>query len=171
VQRFATSLMRQYDTNKNGMLEPDEWRTMRGNPQEADKNGDGKISLDELTDRMASFGQRRGDGGGDGPGNPPASPGDVRTSRGSPGGPSSSAGGKLAAVSPLPSRPRRYVTPAGRLPEGLPTWFNERDADGDGQVAMAEYATSWTEAKAAEFSSLDRNGDGLISPQEALDKD
>ena len=42
------------------------------------------------------------------------------------------------------------------------------DADGDGQIMMAEYSTSWTDATAAEFAKLDLDGDGIILPSEAL---
>ena len=33
---------------------------------------------------------------------------------------------------------------------------------------MAEYATSWTDATLEEFNGYDRNGDGMITPAEAL---
>ena len=56
-----------------------------------------------------------------------------------------------------------------RLPEGLPDFFRQ-DADGDGQIEMWEYATTWSEAKAAEFASWDLNGDGIITPEECLKK-
>lgn len=55
------------------------------------------------------------------------------------------------------------------LPRGLPTWFAQRDADGDGQVMMAEFAEEWDEQKAAEFAEYDLNRDGVIMPQECLD--
>ena len=40
------------------------------------------------------------------------------------------------------------------------------DVDGDGQVSMAEYTTTWTETLAAEFLKYDANGDGIITPAE-----
>jgi subtilisin-like proprotein convertase family protein/Ca2+-binding EF-hand superfamily protein len=55
---------------------------------------------------------------------------------------------------------------AGDPASGLPGWFYERDADGDGQVAMAEFAAEWTNEKLAEFVSLDGNGDGLLTSLE-----
>ncbi len=55
---------------------------------------------------------------------------------------------------------------AGDLSEGLPGWFYELDADRDGQVAMSEFATEWTEGKLQEFSSLDTNSDGLLTASE-----
>ncbi len=41
------------------------------------------------------------------------------------------------------------------------------DAAGDGQISMKEYASEWTDAKLAEFRSLDFNGDGIISAAES----
>ncbi len=63
----------------------------------------------------------------------------------------------------------RLATAMERLPRGLPDWFAQKDANGDGQVAMSEYASRWTESDVAAYVELDRNNDGLITPQEALD--
>jgi Ca2+-binding EF-hand superfamily protein len=60
------------------------------------------------------------------------------------------------------------LTPIERLPKGLPDWFTAKDADGDGQVSMAEFAADWTPAKVAEFSRYDLNGDGIITASECL---
>jgi subtilisin-like proprotein convertase family protein/Ca2+-binding EF-hand superfamily protein len=51
--------------------------------------------------------------------------------------------------------------------DGLPSWFYERDSNGDDQIAMIEYTDDWTDQKVAEFSSLDVNGDGLLTVTEA----
>jgi hypothetical protein len=40
--------------------------------------------------------------------------------------------------------------------------------DGDGQVMMHEYASSWTASKAAEFKRYDLDGDGVITPREGV---
>ena len=49
-----------------------------------------------------------------------------------------------------------------------PSGSSRRDANRDGQVAMAEYTIKWTDSMAANFEQFDRNGDGLVSPEEAL---
>jgi hypothetical protein len=49
VRRYAEALLRQYDKNKNGVLEKDEWSQMPEQWRTADRNGDGKITLEELT--------------------------------------------------------------------------------------------------------------------------
>ncbi|MEW4561715.1 hypothetical protein AB1K70_04270 [Bremerella sp. JC770] len=58
-RQYAESLLRQNDRNKNGVLEKDEWSRLRGNPSDYDKNGDGKITVEELTQRSESFGRGR----------------------------------------------------------------------------------------------------------------
>jgi len=55
-----------------------------------------------------------------------------------------------------------------RLPHGLPLWFNERDLNGDGQVAMSEFTDEWTDEKAQEFALYDQNQDGVLMPDECL---
>ena len=57
---------------------------------------------------------------------------------------------------------------AGDVTEGLPGWFFELDEDGDGQVAMHEFATEWSLAKREEFQNLDINSDGLLTDTEVL---
>ncbi len=58
-RQYAESLLRQNDRNRNGVLEKDEWSRLRGNPADYDKNGDGKITVEELTQRSESFGRGR----------------------------------------------------------------------------------------------------------------
>ena len=62
----------------------------------------------------------------------------------------------------------RFLAPAERLPAGLPDWFTRNDGNGDGQISMAEFSTSWDDQRAAEFTRWDRNGDGLVTPKEAI---
>lgn len=55
---------------------------------------------------------------------------------------------------------------AGDATLPLPGWFFELDLDRDGQVAMSEFTKDWTDAKLAEFASLDLNTDGLLTSAE-----
>jgi Ca2+-binding EF-hand superfamily protein len=154
VRRYAEGLLRQYDENKNGTLEKDEWSRMRGDWQKADTNGDGIITVDELMAQLTSYSQRRpGDGGSGAATSPNAAP---STADRSPRGNFTS------------QKPRRFLRATERLPAGLPDWFTRDDADGDGQVTMAEFSSTWTDSKAAEFAAYDLNGDGTITPQECL---
>ena len=85
-----------------------------------------------------------------------------------------------ATVSPIPKIPPkssrastteeyRYRASSGiRLPDGLPGFFTDKDANQDGQVTMAEYATQWSDAVVAEYFKSDLNSDGVITAEEAL---
>ncbi len=62
----------------------------------------------------------------------------------------------------------RFHTAAELLPAGLPDWFRTRDANGDGQIAMAEYAQDWNDAKVRDYRKWDLDDNGVIVPAEAL---
>ena len=67
-------------------------------------------------------------------------------------------------------RSYRLITAQEKLPEGLPGWFKDKDRNGDGQVSMSEYSRRWTDSTARRFIGMDKNDDGLITPDEALAK-
>lgn len=173
VRRYAEGLLKQYDENKNGVLEKDEWKKMRGDPEKADRNDDDMITLDELADRLANYGS---DGGSSSSSSSNSSGRDDRDrDRGSSdrggerygGDRSRSRSDRDTAASDKKSY--RYLTPTERLPKGLPTWFTRNDADADGQVTMAEYSTSYNETTVAEFNKYDLDSDGIITPGECLE--
>lgn len=56
---------------------------------------------------------------------------------------------------------------SGSNVEAPPEWFAEQDSDGDQQIAMHEFTDEWSEEKVREFSTLDLNDDGFITPAEA----
>jgi len=64
--------------------------------------------------------------------------------------------------------PRKYTVSRTSLPSGLPSWFILRDADGDAQLSLAEYAQDASETSIREFTRYDRNGDGVVTPQECV---
>jgi len=132
---------------------------MRGSWRDADTNGDGTITLDELTAKLGQFSQPGSAATSSNSSAPSGSSGS--SSRG--GGPSSSAGRDAPA-----RKSYRFLSPQERLPRGLPEWFARKDADGDGQVTMAEYSRVWSESLAREFAGYDLNGDGVVTPEEAL---
>lgn len=59
---------------------------------------------------------------------------------------------------------RPVVHRAGKLPLGLPPWFNVLDADGDGQVSLHEWRVAGK--KLADFRKYDLDDDGLITVDE-----
>jgi Ca2+-binding EF-hand superfamily protein len=151
----AEERLSRYDRNKDGFLAGDELSSRwSGNPLDFDRNGDGKLSVSELAVRAARMriaqvevakAQNRKET-------------DRRGNR----------EGKKAEV-PNPYNGRKSFASLSRaLPEGLPGWFAEKDFDGDQQISMAEYSTTWTESLVSEFQSFDLNGDGFITPEECL---
>jgi len=142
VRGYAESLMRQYDESKNNMLEREEWEKMRAEHKSSDANKDGVITVDELTAHLTKY------------------------SAGGSGGSSFAARGSSGDKTQLAKRSYRVSSPVERLPKGMPDWFLRNDLDADGQISMAEYATSWNDQIAAEFLKLDANGDGIITPSE-----
>jgi hypothetical protein len=142
VAQYARDLIRQHDRNKNGVIDGDERRGMRGQPPRPDVNGDGTITEEELVARMhgqADEAQRR------------EAQAQERARR-----VEARRGGNRA-------RGERSDSGGDRGP----AWFRSRDKDGDGQVAMSEFATRWDDAKVAEFAAHDKNGDGVIALSEA----
>lgn len=165
---FAESLIRQNDKNGNGMLEREEWATMRSEHQAADANKDGVITVEELAASLQAYSAgggggwgSRGDRGGD-RGNSFGGGGD----RGGWGSRASGGDSKTA----LAKKSYRVSSPVERLPKGLPDFFLRNDTDSDGQISMAEYAATWNDQIAAEFAKLDANGDGILTPDECVKK-
>ena len=147
-----------YDRNRSGVLEKDEWSQFRSDPSGYDTNRDGKITREELAKGMSS--RYGGDRGGD------RSRGGDNDSRGSRGSESSRGGAKIVVGGEKASY--RTRTAIERLPDGLPDWFARYDTDGDGQVMMYEYSTSWDRQVVADFSQFDLNKDGIVTPIECL---
>ncbi|TWT50584.1 EF hand [Rubripirellula amarantea] len=52
--------------------------------------------------------------------------------------------------------------------KGLPSWFFERDLNGDGQVSMTEFTEEWSDEIMAQFLSWDTNEDGLLTETEMI---
>ncbi len=165
VRRYAEGLLKQYDKNGSGVLEREEWSTMRGDYERADTNGDKILTLDELTARLTSYGSREESSGNRGSSTASsASGGESRRggyrSRGERGSDQGNGNGERKSY--------RFLTPLERLPKGLPSWFARNDADGDAQVTMAEYSSSYNETTVTEFNKYDLNGDGVITAHECL---
>jgi Ca2+-binding EF-hand superfamily protein len=180
IRSYATSMMKRYDKNGDGVLDKTEWSQMSGDPEKYDRNHDGKITLDELVDSLKNWNRPTDDSSAAKPavtatnaGKPVAgssasagdAPGAAQGGRnGGPGNRREGASGRNSAA----SSGKHYLNPKERLPEGLPDWFTSADADGDGQVSMHEFASPLTDEKLAEFAKYDLNGDGYITAEEVL---
>ncbi|MGO8750824.1 MAG: hypothetical protein ACLQNE_33150 [Thermoguttaceae bacterium] len=195
ILRHAQRLMKQYDTNGDGRLQTAEWRKMPGDLRAADADGDGVITLNELTQWLYDYGLRHplrpalappGAATESPPLLDPATPkageteADRRVQSGA--GEQRPADTQPATADKPPadptagppdrSRPVRpdvkFHVPASRLPPGLPAWFLERDLDGDGQLTFSEFAPHPTPELIEEFRRYDLNGDGVITAAECL---
>ncbi|MCL2347741.1 MAG: hypothetical protein FWC50_05700 [Planctomycetaceae bacterium] len=61
-----------------------------------------------------------------------------------------------------PSSSRKFAAPS----QGLPQWFIQRDLNGDGQITLFEFDPTLSNASLVLFGKLDKNGDGVITPDE-----
>ena len=146
LRSYAQSLMKQYDKNNNGVIDREEWGKMP-KPERYNRNRDHIITMDELIYGASNFAK--------------SSSSSSKSSKYS-SSKSSSGGGSSQAV----YRTRSTEDRLRKL--GLPSSFISDDTNADGQLEMAEFATSWTDSKVAEFKTLDLNGDWVITPQEWL---
>ncbi len=169
-ERQAQIMLRHLDKDRDRVISREEADRQPAmyNLFKSDADRNGKIDIEELAQyyarerlvreaRRNEFNARRAAGQS-------ASPGGPGNGGSGPSNNSSNGDAGEAASRPV----YRIRTVEERLPAGLPTWFRDRDADGDGQVMMAEFATDWTDELAGEFSRLDRNGDAIITPEECL---
>lgn len=160
--RYAKRIVKRYDTNGDGRLDQREWSSMRGNPATADLNRDGQITIDEFARFVANYAAGRR----------------IRLS---------ATRDPIAQRNPATRRPgvneaeaanadqlalerRRGLKYFAQLPEGVPSWFVERDADGDAQLTLAEFSPKLRATEVAEFKGYDVNGDGLLTAAELSGK-
>jgi Ca2+-binding EF-hand superfamily protein len=162
TKRYAEALMRQYDSNKNGVLEKDEWENMRGDWSPADANRDTRLSIQEITNKLAGFGGASKTSSSKS--TESSKPTESRYKSGRSRYSSSRNSSKSSSSSEKKSY--RFKTVAERLPKDLPDWFKRNDVNQDGQIMMSEYSTAWSELKVREFRKYDLNDDGVITPQE-----
>lgn len=175
VQRYAARLMSRYDLNGDRLLEQSEWIAMRGDPAGTmDLDGDGVITTDEIVTRVAMYGRRslrvmpnvpvRIAETSDEPAEPQSR---ARTAyRVLPDGEPSEVAKAPASSTPESRMIRRFFVIPSQLPQGVAGWFLDNDADGDGQITMAEFSANWTEVEATRFGSYDLNSDGVITASE-----
>ena len=151
IRKSATDTIKQHDKSGNGILESDELNDL-GMSRGADLNGDGKITHDELV----AFRMPKSDSAAVSAAKP-ASPPKVEAD------PATAEVGERKLVN---DKRKSYRFKSTK--ERLSSWkLASKDANGDGQVSMHEYASSWTDRTAAEFVRYDKNNDGVITPDEA----
>lgn len=171
VQRYAALLMRRYDLDRSLRIEPGENKQAAGIPQEADLNGDGNITQQELAQYLANYGQGRKIRL-----ITPYAPAETEETAPVPeaSGPAFEAElneeeQKTAMELELERRRSlKFAVNTKRLPSGLPPWFLSRDNNGDGQLTLGEFAPNANKSAIEEFRKIDRNQDGLVTPKELV---
>ena len=148
-----------YDRNRDGKIDYDE-ASDRTKPEfrTLDANGDGGLDVGEYRtyiQKRFGGGDSNSSGGNNFSGNYSNNGGPGGNDRFDPrGDPNRKEEPALIAI--------RY----GKLPEGLPSWWNDLDTDKDGQVGLYEWRQGARDMK--EFLTMDLNTDGLLAPQEML---
>ena len=140
ILMLAEAEFKKRDINGDGKLIPEEMNDrLRGNMSRWDTNGDRLIDFNEFKEYVANRNQ----------GNEQ----------------SNTAAAIIIEDEDLDRKPVVFRV-GGKTPGGLPSWFKELDTDVDGQVALYE----WRRASKSmdEFTNWDLNGDGFITPEEAI---
>ncbi|KAA5543237.1 EF-hand domain-containing protein [Roseiconus nitratireducens] len=154
--REASQTLRRYDRNRDSVLTENELSSrMSGNPMDFDRNKDGRLTERELAVRYA----RRRE-------SIEASRDEERERRRR----GRDRDGESEVEMPDVYNGRRSYRPTEgkELPEGLPGFFTDKDANQDGQVDMSEFASKWDDAAVKEFFRSDLNRDGIITAREAV---
>ena len=156
IRKWASDIVAKNDKDGNKILEGDELATLGQSSRAADKDGDGKITIDELVQFSTS------------------------KSAGTPSITTPAAAVRPAIAAKADAKPSaddtadRVIVNKSRksyrfktTKERQQSWrFASKDANGDGQVSMSEYTSAWTDRTAAEFQRYDKDNDGMITPEE-----
>jgi Ca2+-binding EF-hand superfamily protein len=145
LEQQAELDFRRRDRNGDGVLNEDEMpRSLQAEWRQWDKNGDGVIDLQEYKAYYVSRMQQR------------------QQNQGS--------GGAIITDGALPidqqEEKKAPVYRAGKLPKGIPAWFEQLDTDKDGQIGLYEWKRSGKPIEL--FLAMDRNKDGFLTIQEVM---
>ncbi len=169
ILRYAQQVIRRHDADGNGLLTRSEWGKLYGTPRLADIDDNGAISALEFAQRVVAYSRGRSLRL-----MPPEAQERFDSARSATVAAAETATRSSPRESPagddrkpgLPVRSKRFVISTSHLPAALPPWFATLDADGDGQVSMAEFSSKWSLDEAARFAKLDANADGVITAKE-----
>ena len=170
VYRYVERIFQKYDKDLDGVLAPDEWLGMRGYPILIAGSAEETITKDRMTDYVAAFGYRRRirllftPMKLESPAPTLLHPSENGSSD------TSNTGNETANQLPkeAPGGGKQFYVPNSHLPSGLPSWFFARDANGDGQLSLPEFAIDGTQSSMSEFDKLDIDHDGILSPRDLV---
>ncbi|OHB79232.1 MAG: hypothetical protein A2V98_06010 [Planctomycetes bacterium RBG_16_64_12] len=168
--------VKRYDSNRDGSLDEAEWQRIWKSLGLA--GSEAGIAVDELARRVTTLGRGKpialnrshlqgrlatpsflnptiGPGAADATERPKPSREEATGER-----------GQEPPAGPAARRGTKFFVPTTQLPQGLPSWFVLRDADGDAQLTMVEFAPKATQSQLDEFAGYDHNGDGVITAKE-----
>jgi hypothetical protein len=164
VLRYAERLVEKFDRDGDGRLSGDETAGLGESLRVSDFDGDGYISAEEFKRRIMAYSRRRS----------------IRIAPWTPPSPIAASlppATEVAAATPPPAPVEADTTTAAatkkffvspqRMATSLPEWFRKSDADGDGQVTLAELSAHSPATAVTDFSRLDANDDGVITASES----
>lgn len=165
------SFFRRSDRNGDGRIDRDEARGgLSERFEQLDTNRDGAIDFNEyrpyIQERFASRGQGGPGGSFDPRSGSMSSQFPGGWGGGPPGGWGGFQGGRDDRGRGQDEEERPAVVRYGKLPKGLPSWFEEYDTDQDGQVGLYEWRRK--SRPTSEFVELDLNADGYLTADEWL---
>jgi hypothetical protein len=165
LRKWASDLIKKHDKNGNRMLETDEQEGLSSSSRGADLNGDGVITIDELVAHLSPKSSSPAATASTTSSTTTATTAAERSS------PSSSSRGQTERAAT--EEASRTVKGSGKsyrfrsVKDRQTSWrFSGKDANGDGQVSMSEYSSTWNDRTAAEFRRYDRDNDGMITSEE-----
>lgn len=197
VIRYAKAMIQRHDTNGDEILQQAEWENLAGTPQAIDLDGDQQITLDELVWYFTQYGRgstihrtvvadlsepwrfdpgrmthfrpvwQRADAVPAAATETQETPDDTMEEmmRTHEEPIDEEVYQRLLEERQIPASRPYHVLPSNL--QGVPAWFIILDKDGDGQVSLAEFAPTLAPAARNLFKRLDKNGNGLIEPNEA----
>jgi len=172
VARYARRLISRYDTDGNGVLNSDEWKSMQGQPAVIDLDQNGQITRVELIRHIMKYARTRRLGKSSysisetpAPNHPLAN-GSNRLSTTADPSTDADEDSTDKRLHKYPDAP--FYVPAKDRRHQLPNWFSQRDQNGDGQLSLAEFSPNRSRESVKAFQKLDTNRDGLVTPQESV---
>lgn len=169
--RDADERIQRYDRNRDSVLDEAELRDGRwsDSPMQYDKNGDGKLTRDELAVRYAK--RRMESSSSSSSGGDSRDSRDSRSDRDRQGYGDREREEKKEAPNPFEKIASYRLTDRdGKLkrPAGLPEWFARYDVNGDNQVSMDEFVKRPSAEAIEDYARFDANLDGFITAKECL---